>query len=194
MRVRCIKCHNVFEVENDFYECPMCGYNMRPDVTRRARLSEIKNKKDVVFWIIYIIIMLILCIPWGGSDSYEFVLPLPLAFLLTMFIISIKKMIKLNSSKYKEVIGTRMDKKMFSEKDIDLGRMYTLVYSFIVDGKEYRCVCGKFTRRTYPLFARQKKKIVYNVKDPRESYEKISSSNVYFIIFGIFLLLFWLMS
>lgn len=72
---------------------------------------------------------------------------------------------------------------------------YGIVYKLYVDGKEYRCVSGPVSGITYSLFTRKKSKIMYNVNDPRDNYDKSGASYKAFLFTAfILLMLLFLMS
>ncbi|MDE5888806.1 MAG: hydrogenase maturation nickel metallochaperone HypA, partial [Bacilli bacterium] len=68
MKVKCSNCGNNFEVERDNFECPMCGYNTRPDATNKVRISEIKIG-GFFFWIIFLVVSYLILNTIGFFES-----------------------------------------------------------------------------------------------------------------------------
>ncbi|MDE5888811.1 MAG: hypothetical protein K2H20_02200, partial [Bacilli bacterium] len=95
---------------------------------------------------------------------------------------------------YKMAIGERLDRNTVIVGNFGDADYHKIVYAFYVDGKEYRCTGGNYQSFIYYLFSKPKVKILYNVDDPRQSFEKTSSWIVsYTFLFIIFVFLYLLM-
>lgn len=188
MRLYCKRCHYTFESTEDNYECAACGFDMRPYVTGKVRITKSKIR-NLLFWVVYFCIIAVL--DWNveisESDAW-----FPIIIIITVFVSIFKKLIERGKNRYREVMGERMNRSEFTDINISGDSTtvtYGIVHKFYVDGKEYRCVSGPVSRITYHLFTRKKAKIMYNVNDPRDNYDKSGASYKAFLFTAFILLI-----